>query len=415
MNQPHRLAHPGDNQYSIFRLPEALTCWPAMAVMGATYFGAALLFALGAMLARVSMLFPILLGVVAFMLAIAGTSGAGVCLTDLARKRPYRSVVSYCLAGLLSLPKLLGAGLLMLLAYGAVLLGVALVLLVCKLPGLGPMLLVVAVPVLVLTVALGLVGYYVATSIVGPAIWDGERVLHALSITWSITRNHPFAAVGKIIGGMLLSGIFAALLFGLIAIASTVVGVMAAPIVGVGMQFDMGALMGGYGNNALVGAGIGYALVFVIGAAFVFLLPLMVGVLTWCEFSERVDLGRIRNTTDQRMSDVNAKVTEMREQARQSASTSTHMPASTPPAPSAFAFATAPGGVPAAAAAAAIPAVATNPVATAVTPTPTTAFFTAASPNIVTSPAAATAHCSHCAAQVQPDDKFCEHCGHRQF
>ena len=119
MNQPHRLAHPGDNQYSIFRLPEALTCWPAVAVMGATYFGAALLFALGAMLARVSMLFPILLGVVAFVLALAGTSGAGVCLTDLARKRPYRSVVSYCVAGLLSLPKLLGAGLLMLLAVQA--------------------------------------------------------------------------------------------------------------------------------------------------------------------------------------------------------------------------------------------------------------------------------------------------------
>ena len=142
-----------DNQYSIFRLPEALTCWQAVSVMGASYFGAALLAALGGMLGQVSVIFSLLLGLVALVVIFAGTSGAGVCLTDLARARPYRGVVSYFVAGLFSLPKLLGAGLLMLLLYGAVLLCAALVLLLCKLPGIGPLLLVVAIPVLVLVVA----------------------------------------------------------------------------------------------------------------------------------------------------------------------------------------------------------------------------------------------------------------------
>ncbi|UCU99432.1 zinc ribbon domain-containing protein [Acidovorax radicis] len=366
-----------DNPYSIFRLPEALTCWQAVSVMGASYFGAALLAALGGMLGQVSVIFSVLLGLAAFVVVLAGTSGAGVCLTDLARARPYRGVPSYFVAGLFSLPKLLGAGLLMLLLYGAVLLGAALVLLVCKLPGIGPLLLVVAIPVLVLAVALALLGNYVAGSIVGPAIWDGERVMHALSITWSITRNHPFAAIGKIIGGLLLSGIFAAMLFGLVAIASAIVAAIGGPIIGMGMgvRFDMGALMGGYGGGHFLGAGIGYALVFVTAMAFVFLLPLMVGVLTWCEFSEKVDLGRIRSTTDKTLSEVNAKVAEMKEKAQSPAQAHSTQP-----------MATAPSAAPAVIAATA----AEMPSAAA---------------------AHATAHCPRCSQAVQKDDRFCEHCG----
>ena len=78
----------------------------------------------------------------------------------------------------------------------------------------------------------------------------------------------------------------------------------------------MGNLMGGYGGCHFLGAGIGYAVVFVTAMAFVLLLPLMVGVLTWCEFSEKVDLGSIRSTTDKALNEVNAKVAEMKEKAQ---------------------------------------------------------------------------------------------------
>lgn len=366
----------GDHPYSMFRLPEALTCWQAVAVMGAAYFAAALLAALGGMLAHVSMVFPVLLGVLAFVVVMAGTSGAGVCLTDLARGRPYRGVLSYCVAGLFTLPKLLGAGVVMLLLYGAVLLGVALVLLVCKLPGLGPVLLVVAVPVLVLVVALALLGYYVAISIVGPAIWDGERVMHALSITWAITRSYPFSAIGKIIGGLLLSGIFAAMLFGIAGVSSAIVGAMAAPIVGAGAELDMDALLGGYASSAWVGAGIGYALVFVTASAFVFLLPLMVGVLTWCEFSDKVDLGGIRSQTDKTLTDVNARVAEMKEKAQTASAAS--------------------GAVDAA--------------PTAAGPGPTTAFAAPTTAAVAAVPASLP--CPRCAGVTHAGDRFCEHCGH---
>ncbi len=75
-----------DNPYTV-RLPEALTCWPAVSVMAASFLVAALVFALGGALARVWMGFTVLLALVAIVVGLAGISGAGACLSDLARGR----------------------------------------------------------------------------------------------------------------------------------------------------------------------------------------------------------------------------------------------------------------------------------------------------------------------------------------
>eukprot|EP01034_Spumella_vulgaris_P046073 gene46073-57450_t len=184
-----------DNPYSIYRLPEALTCWPAMTVMAAAFLVAALVFALGGIMARLWLGFMPLFAIAAVVVGMAGISGAGACLSDLARGRPYRGLVGYFMAGLLCLPKLLGAGLVMGLGVLAVFLALAVVFFVCKIPVLGPLLLVVVVPVAVLLMAALMLALYVASSIVGPALWDGERVMHSLSIAWHITRKYPFAAI----------------------------------------------------------------------------------------------------------------------------------------------------------------------------------------------------------------------------
>ena len=62
--------------------------------------------------------------------------------------------------------------------------------------------------------------------------------MHSLSIAWHITRKYPFAAIGKIVGGMLLSAIFASMLFGLLTSASFTVGGMFAAVVGMGGEGD---------------------------------------------------------------------------------------------------------------------------------------------------------------------------------
>lgn len=404
-----------EGRYSIFRLTEALTCWPALAVMAISYLAAALLMALGGWLAQVSFVFTGLLGLVALLVAVSATSAAGVCLTDLARERPYRSLLSYLMAGLFSLPKLFGAMLLVLLMWLGLLLAMALVLLVCKLPGLGPLLLVVVVPALVVVMAAALIAVYVAASIVGPALWDGEKVMHSLSIAWTITRHHPFAAIGKIVGGFLLSGIFAGLFLGLLVMAGLMVTGVAAPILGMSMQMDLASVMGGRGfggmGGHMAGAAVGFGLLYAAAMSLVMLLPLMVGVLTWCEFSEKIDLGTIRASTDSALKDVNARVTELKEKAQAAAATAATPP---PPPPEAAAVVVPPVVMPPAVMPPAATAPAAVPPAPPVSAPPVSPAPPALAPEVApTPPAVSLPHCPQCSGVVQVDDRFCEHCGHK--
>ena len=374
-----------EGRYSIFRLTEALTCWPAVSVMVASYLAAALLLAVAGMLAQVSMVFVGVMALLAVLTAAAGSSAAGVCLTDLARERPYRSMVGYFVAGLLSLPRLLGAALMMMLAYLGLLLAAALVLLVCKLPGVGPLLLVAVVPALVAVMALALIGYYVTISIVGPALWDGERVMHSLFIAWTITRRHPFAAIGKIVGGLLFSGILASLFIGLLTLASLMVAGLALPILGVPAEMNWPLMMSGMGyahmGGHMVGAAVGYALVYAVAMALIVLLPLMVGVLTWCEFSEKVDLEGIRSSSDAALKDAQARMADLKDKAQ-------------------------------AAAAPASPSVA--PAASTMAGAGMVTHATAEAPAASAPPApSSSAHsCPRCSGLVHSEDRFCEHCGH---
>jgi len=305
-----------DPTYSLLRLAEAITCWRAVGVITGSAATAMLLVTLGGLLASASWLFTAVFGLLALVVMVAGVNGAGICLTDMVHGRPFRNLPSYVLAGLFTLHRLIGANIVIFLAYLGLLLTIALVLFVCKLPGLGPVMLVVAIPLAVLAVSTALIGLYVATFLVIPAIWDGEKVFHALSITWTVTRRHPFAVMVKMIAGLLLAGLFAGLLFAVLFAASFVVGGMAIPILGAGMSLDFGMLMGGGGRRlagAAAGMGIGYALVYAAAASVVFLLPLMVGVLTWGEYSQKVDLSAIRESADASLKQVNHKVNEMKE------------------------------------------------------------------------------------------------------
>lgn len=354
-----------DSTHSLLRLAEAITCWRAVAVIAGSAIAAMLLVALGGVLANASWAFTALFSLIALVVLFAGINGAGICLTDLAHHRPFRSLPGYVLAGVFTLPRLLGAGVMIFLAYLGLLLAVAVALAVCKLPGLGPILLAVVVPLSVLAVATALVGLYVATSLVAPAIWNGERVFHALSITWTVTRRHPFELMAKMIAGLLLSALFGSLLFFILFTSSFVVGGMAIPIIGAGMNMDFGMLMGGRSGlgGPAAGMGIGYSLVFALAGAVVFLLPLMVGVLTWAEFSTKVDLSTIRESADAALVQMNRKVNEMKERGQAAgaslASTATAAPAN-PPGPA----------------------------------------------------AAAAVACPQCGGAVEPGDRFCEHCGH---
>ncbi|MBT9160688.1 MAG: hypothetical protein DDT26_01977 [Dehalococcoidia bacterium] len=356
-----------DSPYSIFRISEALTCWQAVLVMTSSGLIAALLFTLGGMLVQISLAFLFILGFIAVIVFLAGINGAGLCLTDLVNKNPFRSILGYLIDGLINLPKLIGAGILLFLLYIIAILAVALILLICKLPGIGPLLLVIGIPVSILIVAMTMIGSYMAGSIVAPAIWGGEKVLNSISITWEITKRYPFAALGKIIGGLVLCILFGSIVFALTFFASSIVAGMAIPIIGSGVRLDVFAMMGGHfgGGGHISGALIGFGLTFAAVSAFIFLLPLMVGILTWSEFSQKIDLESIRQKTSVAIKDAREKVDEMKEKAKKQ-------------------------------------------------PAPLTAGNSELSEaQLATATTSASLHCPQCNGIVQKDDRFCEHCGNK--
>lgn len=354
-----------DNPYSIFRIPEALTCWQAFVVLATSGLIASLLFVLGGMLLEISVVFLFLLGLLGMIVLMAGFNGAGICLTDLVNKNPFRGVLGYLIAGLISLPKLIGAGILLFLLYIVAILAVALILFICKLPGIGPLLLVVGIPLSILIVAITIIGSYMAGSIVAPAIWDGEKVLNSIAIAWEITKRYPFAALGKIFGGLALCVIFGFIVFGLTFLASSMVAALAIPIIGSSIHFDIALMMRGHfgGEGHISGALIGFGLTFAVVSAFILLLPLMVGILTWRDFSQKIDLESIRQKTSAALIVAQTKVDEMKVKAiTQSA--------------------------------------------------PLAATHTETSPGQLGN-TSASVNCPQCKGIVQAGDRFCEHCGHK--
>ncbi|WP_180682194.1 zinc ribbon domain-containing protein [Tepidicella baoligensis] len=354
-----------ENPYSIFRIPEALTCWQAVMVMATSGLVAMLLFALGGMLTQISWFFLFLLSLLAIIVFMAGVNGAGICLTDFVNKSPFRGVLGYLIAGLISLPKLIGASIILFILYIIAILAVAIILLICKIPGIGPLLLVVGIPMSILIVTMTMIGSYMAASIVAPAIWDGEKVLNSISITWEITKRYPFAAFFKIFGGFVISTIIGSIIFGLTFVASTIVAGMAIPIIGSSISLDIPSMMAGSfgGGGHISGALIGFGLTFAAVSAFVFLLPLMVGILTWREFSQKVDLENIRQKTSVAIEEAKKKADEIKEKAK---TQSAPMTAGS---------------------------------------TQTGEEQLAATP--------ASINCPQCKGTVQEGDRFCEHCGHK--
>ena len=164
-----------------------------------------------------------------------------------------------------------------------------------------------------------------------------------------------------------------------------------------GGGFNPLAVMMGGASGHVMGAGVGFSLVFALASAFVFLLPLMVGVLTWCEFSEKVDLDSIRQAADEKLQDMNNKMADLKEKAQVQA------------AAAAAAATAATQKTPAASPAAEQPSEATPAAPVA----PTTAVAAATSASAAPAAPAAAPACPQCHGTVQAGDRFCEHCGHK--
>lgn len=240
-----------------------VACGMISAVFGGT---AAMLFQRsGVLSAVVGLLGTLVVGIT----ALIGINAAGILLSDDVWERPQRGCKDALLLSLFTSHRLI----LILLLEGLLFLGylivLAILLFLCKIPGVGPLLYAIIFPVGAILTGLVLFGlFHVAIPLAAPAVWNGAGVMSALAMIKEVVRHRLLFVVIM----TLLLGLLLIVVGGIIAV---VVGSGASMILGlsatiIGASMDPGALFGAFSGFGRSGGSYSWAMGF--GMATLFLV-----------------------------------------------------------------------------------------------------------------------------------------------
>lgn len=308
---------------------EAINNWRALLVLFGTGAAVALVLFLSGVLG-VQMNSGVVAGVMALIaiaVGVCGLQAAGLIFMDQARGSPLRGFVDALLGGVFSAFKLVGVLLLELLAIIAWLIILALVFLVCKIPGIGPVLYAIAFPVAAALTGLGLFAmFYIGNTIAAPSVWDGNGVLPTISRLWVVSKQRGLAVLVSSLLLMLLTVFASFVVFQVVFLGVITTGAVSAPVVGTSMGLpgmDMfTSMLGGYGDTGgggyLAAAGFGTALLFAIGLTFPVAIVMLGGCLIYLQAIEGLDFDQTEEMMKQRMSDAKRRMDDAKARAQQS-------------------------------------------------------------------------------------------------
>ncbi|MCM5681711.1 hypothetical protein M8A51_19465 [Schlegelella sp. S2-27] len=398
--------------YSLMRIGEAWRNRPGLLTLLCTFVGMAVLFGIG-FATGVPVLVALFM-LAGYVLMLLGTVTAGHQFMDQAQGRPITPTLPAFTASPMVVLRMLG----LLLILGAALLvwflAAAVLLYLCKIPGIGGLLLIVVLPVLTFTGALLFLGLYVAWALSAPALFEGHSLKRALSQLWAVASQRPLEAFLHLVLLFLVVGFVAMLVGGFVGMGFMASAGLSASILD-GMPFGgMGSMMNGmdgYGAvgpsvsvmyGGMIGAGIVWAVVgAVFGALMLYGLCLTYLKLTSglnveaAEAALDTALAKTREKAQQAADEARRRAQEVQEAARQRAEQARKAEPSATTAP--------------AAAAAPAPAPPSAPAAeerTVIMPSP-------AAPAAPVTGNAAQLACPSCHSPISPNDVFCGSCGHK--
>nr|WP_297354560.1 hypothetical protein [uncultured Caldimonas sp.] len=420
--------------YSLMRIGEAWRNQAGLLTLLATFVGMAILFGIG-MATGVPVLMALFM-LAAYVLMLLGIVTAGHQFMDQAQGRPVTPTVAAFMSSPMVVVRMIGLLLILGVALLAWFIVAAVLLFICKIPGVGGLLLAVVLPVLTFTGALLFLGLYVAWSLSAPALFEGLPLKRALSQLWAIASHRPLEAFLHLMLLFFVVGFVAALVGGFVGMGFMTTAGLSASILGGGVFGGMGSMMGGmeggyYGGGpsgsvvygGLIGAGIVWAVVGVVfGALMLYGLCLTYLKLTSGLNVEEAEaaldsaLAKTREKAQQAADEARRRAHEMQEAARQRAEQARQR--SEPAAPAAPAAAVTPTATPAPEAT--VPPVAAPVAAAAPTHAPApeerTVIIAPPSPVPPAAPVsgnAAQLACPACHSPITSDDVFCGSCGHK--
>ena len=360
----------------------------AVVLLLATFVTAMLVAALAGALAQTSIVLTLLFVLVAMAVVFYGGNAAGMMMMDEANGHPSRPIGAAVMSSVGTSHRLI---LLLLIIAAIYLLGIvafALLLFICKVPGIGPLLYAFVFPAGV--VVSGMAIFAVPTVIFplsAPAIWNGASTIGGVSQVIAVARKRLLLVLLLMLAVGLIAGVVAGLI-GLIVASGTVLTTLLSTAVAVGDSgglsgitpgllgaFPAGGFGGGVGAYATamaVGGGILYSaaltlpgLVYLRGASAVYLRAI-----------DGLDLAGAHDALRETVAAAQLRAKEFQAQAQATAqryAQRAHAPAAAVSGAGAF---------------------------------------SAAGPLVAVAPAG-TPGCSICGAVLVPGDVFCANCGHR--
>lgn len=371
---------------SMFQCVSGLRNWRAAgAMMGCFVAGILLAGLVGMALGQPGFGKSAIAALLLLLFYLTGIHAAGVLLMDQARGVAMRSVTDALVYGLLCVPKTIGLIIGLVLAAVGVYIVLALLILLCKLPGLGPVLYTIVFPLVVVIGGLTATALMLCFQMALSAIWEGASITRALAQSVAILRSRLvetvlLLAVVLFLAGVVFVFVASVLMFGLMpatGMSASILGGQGAVDmggVGDGMGGAMAGLMsgGGAGGYAIAGA-IGGGVLWAIAMTLVFQVALLGVNLVYLRVSEGLDASATEAAMLARIDDAKRKASEMGQKAKEVAERARAQ---------------------AQQATTQRRAVQAPPVVAAAPPQ-----------------AAASSACPQCSTAIAPEDLFCDHCG----
>jgi len=262
----------------------------------------------------------------AALIFLTGLSATGVLLMDQAKGNEIRSIGSALFAGLVTLPSMIGLFLLLGLMAVVVVIVLAIILFVCKIPGIGHLLYAFIFPVSVVVVgALFFAFVNVIVPLSMPAIWDGNGVMQVVAKLFALARTNLMPVIVFQILLLLIVGLTAAVTFGILAygfFTVTPLSMMILPSGGASQltsafgRMMMGGGFGG-GDGYLMAAGFGGAIIFMVASAVPVLTLIMGNCIIYLNFVRHQETAQFEATMRNKMSEFKEKAADARSQLAQ--------------------------------------------------------------------------------------------------
>ena len=269
------------DSYSLLDTTKAMRDWKAIGALIGTGVIAALVFAVFQALAMQSFNMYVMAtgSFLAFAVGFYGVNAVGI----MNLKAVEGIQLTYFQAFAISLGvshRLILIGLLAGLFCLVGLFAIGVLLFICKMPGIGPILLTGVMPIGSLAIGLGALFLgYIFYPLAGPAIWSGEKTMRAFTILLAIARANIVSIVIKMVLLTLLVGFVGGIVFGVIGTGTLIMSGLTASFVSIGSPFSHGfsvdqlmwSIMGG-GSGHMTGAMIGNGLLVLAASSAVFMI-----------------------------------------------------------------------------------------------------------------------------------------------